>query len=132
MKKLAILFIALTLSGCAVTDKVIGWVPSFWDDNQSSMMISMRLSVENIDCDKDQYPQAYQINQQLRWFQLYSESKGKLQKDVLRLTDPIAKTTGDWLKRAETDKPSKAYCESKKKIMQAQTKRAAEAVLGRF
>ena len=129
MKKLATVLVALSLTGCA---SIAEMIPSFWDDNQSAMIVAVRLSVENIDCEQAQYPQAYQVHQQLRWFQLYSESKGSRQQDVLKIVDPIAKTTSDWLKRAAADEPSKAYCETKKRIMQAQTKRAAEAVLGRF
>lgn len=129
MKALATVLVAFSLTGCA---SIVEMIPSFWDDNQSSMMASVRLSAENIDCEQNQYPQAYQLSQQIRWFQLYSESKGSRQKDVLKIMDPISKTVGDWAKRAEAGEPSKAYCESKKKILQAQTKRAAEAVLGRF
>ena len=129
MKTLATVLVALSLTGCA---SIAGIIPSFWDDNQSAMIVSVRLSVENIDCERLQHSQALHISQQLRWFQLYSESKGSRQQDVLRIIDPIAKTTEDWVKRAETNQPSTAYCETKKKIMQTQTKRAAEAVLGRF
>lgn len=129
MKKLATVLVAFTLTGCA---SIVEMIPSFWDDNQSAMMATVRLSVENIDCEQNQYPQAFQITQQLRWFQLYSESKGSRQQDVLKIVGPISKTAGDWAKRAESGEPSKGYCKTKKKILQAQTKKAAEAVLGRF
>jgi hypothetical protein len=45
-KLLAILSIVL-LQGCA---GLTGLIPSFWDDNQSHRIISVRLDIERLDC----------------------------------------------------------------------------------
>lgn len=110
----------------------MGMIPSFWDDNQSASIINVRLAVDAIDCSKPQLPQAENLASQLRWFELYSESKGARQRDVLRLVEPMQETTADWVKRSRDAQGSTAYCEIKKKLLQSQAKTAASAVLGRF
>jgi len=129
MKLAAVILISISLTGCAT---VKGWVPSFWDDNQSTKIVDVRQKVENLDCAKDQLPQITAIRADLQWFQLYSESKGWRQADVLRVIQPMQETVEDMYKRAQGTQGSKVYCDLKKKVMQQQSKRAAEAVLGRF
>jgi hypothetical protein len=129
MKILAVAVVALTLSGCST---VKGWIPSFWDDNQSAKIIDIRKSAEDIDCKQPQLPQAKNLQSQIQWFQLYSESKGWRQQDVLKIVAPMKETVDDWAKRSAEKEGSSTYCEIKKKAIQAQAKRAAEAVLGRF
>jgi len=130
MKRLiALLAVSLTLSGCST---VKGWIPSFWDDNQSARIVDVRLKVDSIDCTQPQLPQAEAIRQDLRWFELYSESKGWRQNDVLKLTAPMKETVDDWVKRSKEKEGTKVYCEIKKKILVEQSKRAATAILGRF
>ena len=132
MKRLAVIVVALMLSGCAALDTVRGWIPSFWDDNQSAKIVDVRLAVDRINCDQPQLAQAQRIRDDLRWFELYSQSKGQRQQDVLRLIKPMQETVDDWYKRSLDQQGSKAYCEIKKKILQSQGERAASAVLGRF
>lgn len=129
MTRLMLLFCALLVSGCAT---VTNWVPSFWDDNQSAKITDVRLRVDRLDCKADQLSQVTVIRDELRWFQLYSESKGKLQKDVLRLIGPMQETVEDMYKRNSEGKGSQTYCELKKKIMQQQAERAASGILGRW
>lgn len=130
MKRIiALAAVTLVLSGCST---VKGWIPSFWDDNQSARIIDVRLRVESIDCTQPQLPQAEALVRELRWFEIYSESKGWRQNDVLKLTAPMKGTAEDWLKRSKEKEGSKLYCEMKKKVLSEQSKRAAEAVLGRF
>jgi len=62
---------------------VQSWVPSFWDDNQSAKIVDVRLAVDRLDCSQPQLAQISVIRDDLRWFELYSTSKGQLQKDVL-------------------------------------------------
>lgn len=128
-RTLAIIIVAATLTGCAT---VKDWIPSFWDDNQSAKIVDVRHKIEGLDCAKDQLPQIAEIRSDLLWFQLYSESKGWRQADVLRIIKPMQETVEDMYKRAQGQQGSKVYCELKKKVMQQQSKRAAEAVLGRF
>jgi len=126
---LLILSSVLILSGCAT---VKSWVPSFWDDNQSAKIVDIRLKVDRIDCTADQLAQITAIRDDLRWFELYSESKGWRQQDVLKIVKPMQETVEDMYKRSQGSAGSKTYCELKKKVMQHQASRAAEAVLGRF
>jgi hypothetical protein len=128
MKKLVII-LCVMLAGCA---QIKGLVPSFWDDNQSRKIIDLRQSVEQIDCSLPQRPQADLVVREAEWFDLYSESKGDRQADVRRIIKPILETAHDWQKRSQVQEGSKAYCQLKKQVLQTQTKRAAEAVLGRF
>lgn len=125
MRKLFILA-AIALTGCST---IQSWIPSFWDDNQSRSIITARQQIENIDCALPQQPQVLAIHRELQWFTMYSESKGALQRDVMRLTEPMTETTGAWLKRGEG---STAYCELKKRVLTQQAHRAAAAVLGRY
>lgn len=130
MKKiLVICTLTLTLSGCAT---VKNWIPSFWDDNQSAKITDVRLSVDKLDCSQDQLPQIEKIRNDLRWFELYSQSKGWRQADVMRVIKPMQETVDDMYKRAKDQQGSKLYCELKKKVMQSQSERAASAILGRF
>lgn len=129
MRIFAIITVML-LSGCA---SIIDQIPSFNDPNQSRSIIQVRAGVDSLDCSKPQLAQVDVIRRDLRWFRLYSESRGR-QADVLRLTDPIVSTVDDFHKRVSQpghiDNPT--YCGIKKQILQQQTKRAAEVVLGRF
>ena len=129
MKIFVILALTISLSGCASIKSVI---PSFWDDNQSARIVDVRQSIEQLDCTQDQLAQVGKIRNDLQWFELYSQSKGWRQADVLRIISPIQETVEDMYKRAQTQQGSKVYCELKKRVMQDQAKRAAEAVLGRF
>lgn len=130
MKKLlTLLVLSFVLNGCAmIKDKI----PSFWDDNQSYAIINVRLEVDKLDCSKEQLPQGKKIQEQIRWFELYSESKGWQQADVLRLVQPMKESVDDFVKRAEEKQGSATYCEIKKKLLQTQASTAAKAVLGRF
>lgn len=119
----------LLLSGCATVEK---WIPSFWDDNQSARITDIRLSIERLDCKQEQLPQITAIRDNIEWFRLYSVSKGKLQKDVLKLVHPMAETVEDMYKRNTDGRASATYCELKKRIMAQQAERAAAGILGRW
>jgi hypothetical protein len=129
MKRILLIAAVVALSGCST---VQNWIPSFWDDNQSAKITDVRLTVDRIDCNKDQLAQAQQLRDQLRWFELYSVSKGALQKDVIKLVKPIQDTTEDWYKRSLDGQGSVGYCNIKKKILEQQTARAAKGILGRW
>jgi hypothetical protein len=129
MKRILLIACVVVLSGCST---VQNWIPSFWDDNQSAKITDVRLTVDRIDCSKDQLAQAIQLRDQLRWFELYSTSKGALQRDVVQLVKPIQDTTEDWYKRSLDGQGSVGYCNIKKKILEQQTARAAKGILGRW
>jgi len=125
MKKL-IVTLAVLLAGCTT---IQGWIPSFWDDNQSSRIIDVRTRILAIDCSQPQTPQVKPIEQDLVWFQEYSRAKGFLQRDVIRLVEPMQDIVAGWVKRGEG---SVAYCELKKRVLEQTSERAATAVLGRY
>jgi len=129
MKRIILIAAVVLLSGCST---IQNWIPSFWDDNQSAKITDVRLTVDRIDCTKDQLAQAVQLRDQLRWFELYSTSKGALQRDVIKLIAPIQATTEDWYKRSLDGQGSVGYCNIKKKILEQQTARAAKGILGRW
>ena len=131
MNKISAIILAFMLSGCA---GLTGLIPSFWDDNQSYKITSVRLDLERLDCKAAHKPQVTKIRDDLEWFRLYSDSKGGRQADVLALTKPMSETVEDWYKRVNTDghKDNPIYCDLKKRVLQEQSTRAAKAVLGRF
>ena len=127
--RIILVALVLTLTGCA---NIQSWVPSFWDDNQSAKIVDVRLGVDRLDCKANQLVQIAVIRDDLRWFELYSTSKGQLQKDVLRLIAPMQATVEDMYTRNTTGSASVTYCELKKQIMTQQAERIASAVLGRW
>jgi hypothetical protein len=130
MKYIAAL-VLVVLTGCST---VKSWIPSFSDPNQSARIIDVRASIERVDCRRPQAAQVADIQANLQWFHLYSNSKGWRQADVLRLTAPMEETAMEWYTRvsAEGYKENAVYCQLKKQTMQTQASRAAAAVLGRF
>ena len=130
MKKiLAIIAVSLAMTGCASIQSLI---PSFWDDNQSRAIIDVRQSVAQLNCEQEHAPQVKRIKDNIQWFELYSDSKGKRQQDVIRLVAPMKETVDDFYKRSTEKQGTKTYCEIKKKVMILQSDKAASAVLGRF
>ena len=129
MKRTFLILLVVLLTGCST---VKGWVPSFWDDNQSHHIIDVRLAVEQLDCSQPHLPQVQKIYNDLRWFELYSDSKGWQQADVLRLTEPMKNSLLDFIKRSQDGQGSQGYCEIKKKLLTKQAEITARAVLGRF
>jgi hypothetical protein len=127
--KTLLLSILLMLTGCAT---VQSWIPSFWDVNQSARITDVQLAVDRLDCASDQLAQVTRIRDDLRWFELYSVSKGSVQQDVIKLIQPMQATVEDMHKRNTEGRGSTVYCELKKRIMQQQASRAAAGIQGRW
>ena len=127
--RLISLILVVSLTGCASIKEMI---PSFSDSNQSAKIIDVRQSVAQLDCKQEHAPQIKRIKDNLQWFELYSQSKGWRQNDVIKLVQPIQATTDDFYNRSLTKQGSESYCEIKKKILTSQTEKAATAILGRF
>ena len=132
--KKIILLPLLLLGGCTSigVDSLYKVIPSFWDDNQSAAITNVRTDIAYIDCNKPQLPQAQQLERDASWFILYSESKGITQGDVIAVVKPIQETAKEWVERASTKEPSRAYCKIKRDILNSQAETAAKAVLGRY
>jgi hypothetical protein len=129
MKRILLIASVVLLSGCST---IVSLIPSFWDDNQSARIIDVRSSIDSINCKEPQLAQALQVQAQLRWFELYSESKGRRQQDVIKIITPMQESVTDWVKRSQDSQSTVSYCEIKKKLLASQAKTAASAVLGRF
>jgi hypothetical protein len=114
-------------TGCAT---VQSWVPSFWDPNQSARIVDVRLNIERVDC-VNALQGVSRVRDDLAWFALYSESKGALNRDMIRLITPMQATVEEWYQRTAQGS-SATYCELKKSVMRQQAQRAAGAVLGRW
>lgn len=119
-KNISIMLSSVLLTGCLT-------IPSFYDDNESKASIDVRHAVAQLDCTKDQVPQAMKIKERVDWFSLYVESKGS--RDVAKMVKPLKETVDDFYKRGGG---SEAYCDSKKKILEKQSLSVANAVMGRF
>lgn len=129
MKRIVIISVFL-LSGCA---SIMSHIPSFWDDNQSHKVIDIRLGIEQMDCaSPGVLARVDSIRDNVLWFQLYSQSKGARQTDVLTLIEPLAETVNDMSRRGHDQGFSRSYCELKQRILRSQSQRASEAILGRF
>ena len=129
MKNLIVALSFFMLSGCAT---VISWIPSFNDANQSAKIVDVRQAVDSLDCARPQYVQVKRIQDELRWFELYSESAGIRNQDVIRIIKPMQGTVGDFARLVEHKDGSRVYCDLKKRAMQEQAARAAKVILGRF
>ena len=129
MNKLILICAVLVLSGCSTVKE---WVPSFQDPNQSASIISVRLSIERLDCARPQLEQVARIRDNLEWFELYSESKGWRQQDVVKVVAPMKATVEDMYTRVTVKDGTKTYCELKKTFMREQAANAARVILGRF
>ena len=127
--KTLVLALALLLSGCAT---VVSWIPSFNDVNQSARITDVRMAVDSLDCARPQYVQVKRIQDELRWFELYSESAGIRNQDVIRVIKPMQATVSDFARMVEHKDGSRVYCDLKKRAMQEQAARAAKVILGRF
>ena len=129
MNKLIAILSMVMLSGCA---SMVSWIPSFNDLNQSAKITDVRMAVDALDCARPQYIQVKRIQDELRWFELYSESAGLRNQDVIRIIKPMQATVGDFAKMVEHKDGSRVYCDLKKRAMQEQAARAASVILGRF
>ncbi len=130
MKIILSLCLAVILTGCASIGSII---PSFWDPNQSARITDVRFQVERLACGSDQIQsQVAKLRDDLLWFELYSESKGSRQQDVIKIVHPIRETVEDMYKRYRSGQATITYCEIKQRILRTQAQKAAEAVQGRF
>ena len=129
MNKLIIILSMVMLTGCST---VISWIPSFNDVNQSQKIVDVRMAVDSLDCARAQHPQALVIARELRWFELYSESAGTRNQDVIRVIKPMQATVEEFVVRTKQQDASRVYCDLKKQALQQQAARAAGVILGRF
>ena len=129
MRKLIVIGVIVMLTGCA---NIQSMIPSFWDANQSAKITDVQLAVDRLDCGANTLAQVVVIRDNLRWFELYSRSKGTVQQDVIKLIAPMQETVEDMYKRNTEGRGSVTYCELKRRVMQQQVQRAAAGIQGRW
>ena len=128
MRLIAIGLLSIVITGCSIVK-----VPSFWDPNQAQSIVDVQVAIERIDCDNLKQKQITAVTNEIQWFQTYSESYGWRHQDVLGLVEPLDETVATFESRFEKEESiNPVYCNLKKKNMQQQSGRAAEAILKRF
>jgi len=127
MRLITIGLLSLVITGCSLVK-----VPSFWDPNQAQSIVNVQVAIERIDCDNLKQEQIAAVTNEIQWFQTYSESYGWRHQDVLELVNPLDETVAAFKSRFEKEESiNPVYCNLKKKNMQQQSGRAAEAILKR-
>ena len=127
MKKLLVVVVFLSLTGCA---SIMEMIPSGWDTNQAKVITDIQLEVRHFDCAKDLAPQVNKLAQDVEWFDIYAKTKPT--RDIAKLTGTITDTVNELKDRVAKGPVSPLYCDLKKKIIQQQVDIIAKSVQGRF
>ena len=127
MKRLATLLLIISLTGCA---SIMEYIPSSWDVNQAKSITDIQQQVRHFDCKADLKPQVNQLDKNVEWFDIYSQTKPTL--DINKLTGVITDTVKELQERVAKGPVSPMYCDLKKKIIQQQADILAKSVQGRF
>lgn len=127
MKRLAVILMFITLSGCS---SLIDMIPSKWDVNQARVTTDLRQTTHNFDCKGNLTEQLTILNLQIQWFDMYAESKST--KDVAKLTVVMKDTAKEFAERASKGPVSPLYCDLKRKLLIQQSDIIAKTVQARF
>jgi len=123
----ALFLVAFGLSGCS---SIVDRIPSRWDPNQSISITNIQQTTRHLDCKSDLKPQITVLQNQIEWFEIYSQTKGT--KDVLKLISTLSDTTKELADRVSAGEVSPVYCNLKKKILVEQANIVADTVQWRF
>jgi uncharacterized protein YceK len=127
MKKIILIAVLLTLSGCA---NVMTLIPSKWDDNQAKAITDIQQDARRFDCKGNLVAQLNKLDLEIEWFDIYAQTKPT--RDVNKLTETLTTTVKEFQDRAAKGPVSPLYCDLKKKIIQQQADIIAAGVMGRF
>lgn len=127
MKKLLLILAVAGLTGCA---SIMEMIPSRWDANQAKSITDIQQQARRFDCKGDQLVQISNLDQNVEWFVIYSQTKPT--RDISKLTDTLQKTISEYKERAKQGPVSPLYCDLKRKIIIQQTDILAGSVQGRF
>ena len=127
MKKIILIAVLLTLSGCA---NVMTLIPSKWDDNQAKAITDIQQDARRFDCKGNLVAQLNKLDLEIEWFDIYATTKPT--RDVNKLTETLTTTVKEFQDRAAKGPVSPLYCDLKKKIIQQQADIIAAGVMGRF
>ena len=117
--KILVFSILLLISGCSM-------IPSFWDDNESWSVAKIRHSVDTLNCSGNYMPQVNVLVSDIRFLQLYSESKGS--NDLGEMVSPMMDTAMGLQKMTVNE----TFCKLKKKQLVKQSAIIADATMERF
>ena len=111
---------AITLGGCSTI------IPSFWDDNEAYGVAKVRHSVDAINCSGNYMPQVNTLVSDIRFLELYSESKGS--DDLSEMVSPMMETAKGLQKMSVNE----TFCKLKKGQLTEQSALIADAAMERF
>jgi len=114
-----ILLVSGIISGCSM-------IPSFWDDNEAYGVAKVRHSVDAINCSGNYLPQVNALVSDIRFLQLYTESKGS--DDLGEMVEPMMETAKGLANKDE----NVVFCNIKKKLLVEQSATIADATMERF
>ena len=117
--KILVLSSALLIGGCSM-------IPSFWDDNEAYGVAKVRHSVDAIECSGNYVPQVNTLVSDIRFLELYSESKGS--EDLGEMVSPMMETARGLQKMTVNE----TFCKLKKKQLTEQSALIADAAMERF
>lgn len=133
MKKTILsLFLALSLSGCAVFGGLSTLFPSAWDSNQSAVITDIQQQSKRINCGwkiNEVKDHLEYLDEKTEWLIIYSETKKTT--DIFNMAQVYNTTLQDFYKRVETKSMSNSYCENKKAILIEQSNIIAKVLQGR-
>jgi len=127
MKKIALLTMAIILSGCTPS---LSWIPSKWDPNEAAVITDVQFSAVNLDC-KENYKQSIDhLYSKVKWIETYSKFKGT--RDISEIIIELVNTTTEFKSRSDNGGMSKIYCEMKRKVIIQESEMTAKTIQGRF
>ena len=130
MKKLLIVLLLVSITGCSMLSSIKDQIPSGWDANQAKVITDIQLEVRHFDCAKNLAPQVNKLAQDVEWFDIYAKTKPT--RDIAKLTGTITDTVKELQDRVAKGSVSPMYCDLKLKIIQQQADILAGSVQGRF
>ena len=130
MKKLLIVLLLVSITGCSMLSSIKDQIPSGWDANQAKAITDIQLETRHFDCKADLAPQVNQLARDVEWFDIYAKTKPT--RDIAKLTGTITDTVKELQDRVAKGPVSPLYCDLKKKVIQQQVDIIAKSVQGRF
>lgn len=121
MIKISVSILSIVLlTGCS-------YIPSFYDDNESRLVVDVRFAVSQLDCSTEYQHQVEEIKDRVDFFKMYSESRGS---DDIGKVIGLMKETVDGFYKDNSN--NEFFCNMKKKILAKQSADIADAVMGRY
>lgn len=130
MKKLLIVLLLVSITGCSMLSSIKDQIPSGWDANQSSVVTDIQQLARRIDCASELKPQIHNLFMKVEWYDIYATTKNT--KDMAKLDQVMLTTIKEFQERLDKGPVSPIYCDMKKKILIQQADIIAKTVQRRF